>query len=314
MVPSSGPRVLRFARQARRKGAWNARCRAAVVTAALTAAACAPTVPPTAEAPPVPEVVRALTLEAAALAEPGPLPVDVTVGQLRSASGCVVRYEVVTPVRTDDGDDGTEYEHGSARPSELSVVWAHGFLRDLGSMRGWARHAAGHGVRSVVVSFCNSSAFAGRHDRNAADLRLVADAVRTRPDDPVVYAGFSAGGLSALLAAASDPHAIGYLGLDPVASGGLEAEAVGWAGPAMLIVGDASACNADGNANLLAALLPGAAFVRVPGATHCAFEDPYDPRCEWVCGRMDENSAASIRATIRGTAMAWLFALSRARP
>jgi len=282
--------------------------RVAAITVAFTAVACAPTVPATTPSPPVPQPVRERSPEAAALAQPGPFAVDVAVGELRSASGCLVRYEVVTPALWSNAGDATANDRGSAGDSDVTVVWAHGFLRDLTSMRGWARQVAGHGVRSVVVSFCNSSAFAGRHDRNAADLRKVADTVRAHPDDPVVYAGFSAGGLSALLAAAADPHAVGYVGLDPVASGGLESAAAGWDGPALLVVGEPSACNADGNARLLAALLPDAAFVRVPGATHCAFEDPYDPRCEWVCGRMDDD-AASIRATIRGTVMAWLLEL-----
>lgn len=279
---------------------------AALIAATLAWVACAPVVPASTPTAPEPALLLSLTPEAAALAEPGPFAVDVHAGQLPSAYGCLVRYEVVTPSIPTGGASGTATGDAASDTNGTIVVWAHGFLRDLASMRGWAVHAASHGLRSVAVSFCNSSAFAGRHQRNAEDLRLVADTVRAKSDDPVAYAGFSAGGLSALLAAASDPHAIAYLGLDAVPSGGLEAVATGWDRPGLLLVGEPSACNADGNARTIAPLVPGTAFVRVPGATHCAFEDPYDWRCEWVCGRMEEGSAASIRAAIRGTVTAWL--------
>ncbi|MFU8887739.1 MAG: hypothetical protein ACNA8N_03950, partial [Trueperaceae bacterium] len=98
-----------------------------------------------------------------ALATVGPFVAMVEPGSLRSAFGCTVDVELHRP------DDGA---------GDVTVVLAHGFLRDLASMRGWAEHLASHGVPTAVVSFCNSSPFAGRHDRNAADLRAVADAVR----------------------------------------------------------------------------------------------------------------------------------------
>lgn len=268
-----------------------------------------------------------------ALALPGPYEVDVQAGALRSAYGCEVRFEVLTP-RASGADRDAASVGPPAAPlaappapplaeppapplaappaGDVTVLWAHGFLRDLSSMRGWAEHSASHGLRSVAVSFCNSSPFAGRHERNAEDLRRVADAVRDRPNDRVVYVGFSAGGWSAFLAARADPDAIGYLALDAVVSEDPPAEAAPWRGPALFLLGEPSPCNAQGNAEALAGLLPEATFVRVAGATHCDFEDPYDPRCAWVCGRAPAEAVASIRETIRTSATAWLLQLARA--
>jgi pimeloyl-ACP methyl ester carboxylesterase len=236
------------------------------------------------------------------LATAGPFATTVDAGGLRSAFGCTVDYELHRP---------------EGRASDVTVVLAHGFLRNLASMRGWAAHLASHGVPTAVVSFCNSTPFAGRHDRNATDLRAVADAVRA-PGGGVLYAGFSAGGLAALLAAADDPASVALLGLDAVDSGGggrpsdgapgLAANATGLAVPALFLAAEPSSCNADGNMLPVAAQIASAQVVRVPNATHCHFEDPYAPLCERLCGRVEPPEAAdAIRATIRALATAWVL-------
>ncbi len=237
-----------------------------------------------------------------ALAAPGPFATTSEPGSLRSAFGCTVEFELHRPT---EGAGG------------VTVVLAHGFLRSLASMRGWAAHLASHGVPTAVVSFCNSTPFAGRHDRNAADLRAVADAVRA-PGGGVLYAGFSAGGLAALLAAADDPGAVALLGLDAVDSGrggrpgdgasGLASDAADLPVPALFLAAEPSACNADGNMLPVAARIASAAVVRVPNATHCHFEDPYAPACERLCGRVEPPAAAdAIRATIRALATDWVL-------
>ena len=190
----------------------------------------------------------------------------------------------------------------------------HGFTRSLTTMRGWARAWSDRGLRTVVVGFCNSSIFNGRHDRNAADL--VAVARHVEPDDaPVVYAGFSAGALSALLAADSDPRAIAYLGLDPVDSGD-QAAAVGRLRmPALFIYGAPSRCNAQNN---MIPVMPEADVriaLRVPFASHCDFELPYDSACERICGGVEpEETAGEVRATIRALATAWVTAQIGSEP
>jgi pimeloyl-ACP methyl ester carboxylesterase len=266
------------------RGAWAHGFLALAAAAAL--GACAPAAVRTAAAdldlPPSP----------APLAVAGPLEAGVEGGSQRSPFGCELRYEVHRPLGRDGG---------------ALVLLAHGFLRDLRTMRGWASHLASHGVATAVVSFCNSSPFDGRHDRNAADLRALADALLPG-DGKVLYAGFSAGGLAALLAAADDPRTVAYLGLDAVDSGGLAIRATGLAPPALFLLAEPGACNAEANMAAPAATIAAARSVRIPYATHCHFEDPYAPLCERLCGRLEPPEAAhAIRATIRSLATAWVL-------
>ena len=241
--------------------------------------------------------------ELAPFAAPGAHSVTVTPGQVRSEFGCTVKYEVHEPA----GRPGSE-EGGPEAAAPATVILAHGFMRSLAAMRGWATHWASHGVRTVVVSFCNSSWFAGRHDRNARDMVAVASAVPAgAPGSGVIYAGFSAGGLAALLAAADDSRAVAFLGLDAVDSGDLAATASGRIPRALFLFGEPSSCNADGNVVPLLPQFPGATALRIPFATHCDFENPYDPACERICGSVGpETTALAVRETIMAVATAWI--------
>lgn len=193
------------------------------------------------------------------------------------------------------------------------VVLAHGFMRRLANIRGWAEHFVSHGVTTVVVSFCNSSWLSGNHDRNGEDLIAVVDAVlEGGPNRSVVYGGFSSGGLAALLAAQADERTIAYLGLDAVDSAGLAASALGIEVPLLFLFGEPSACNADGN--MVAARPGGPAEIalRIPFATHCDFENPYDAGCESLCGaNLPREAAEEIRTNIKALATAWIVTHAR---
>jgi pimeloyl-ACP methyl ester carboxylesterase len=220
-----------------------------------------------------------------------------------------VEYEVYQPAAATAGQAVAEGQHEGP-----TLVLAHGFMRRLENMEGWAAHLASHGVRTVVVSFCNSSWFSGNHDRNAEDLVAVADTVVNPVHDAqvpgrVIYGGYSAGGLAALLAATNDERAVAYLGLDAVDSGNLASTASRISIPALFLFGEPSACNADSN---MVDVLPDGPFVlatRVSFATHCDFELPYDRQCERICGSVEPTEVADqIRTTIRAIAAAWIVA------
>lgn len=277
--------------------------------AVLVVAACAtaPTSVPEELAPaPLPPPAAAFAFDAddARVRADGQLAAQT--GTLESEWGCAVEYEY--------------YEPPTAAAARIEgaapglVVLGHGFTRDLTTMRGWARAWSERGMRTVVVGFCNSSVFNGRHDRNAADL--VAVATRIEPGDaPIVYAGFSAGGLAALLAAGSDPRAIAYLGLDPVDRGHLAATVERLRMPALFLYAAPSRCNANAN---MVPVMPEAdvrVALRVPFASHCDFEMPYDTACERLCGGVEpEETAREVRATIRALATAWVIAQIGADP
>jgi pimeloyl-ACP methyl ester carboxylesterase len=211
-------------------------------------------------------------------------------GVMTGVDGCEVAYEDYRPVMPATG---------------ATVILAHGFQRDLSTMRGWAEHWSAAGLRVVIPSLCNSSWFSGRHDRNAADLQAIR---RHLEIGPVIYAGFSAGGLAAYLASLDDPETVAYLGLDAVDSGDLAAARdEGLAVPALFLLAESSACNAKNN--FLPVIKRHKAYVsrRIKDATHCHFEMPYDSRCGWLCGRRDEAQTVRQQSEIRDAATRWIL-------
>lgn len=236
-----------------------------------------------------------LSAEAAAFVAPGSFDYTLLTGEHRGEHGCGVDYETYRP---------------SGAADDTMVFLAHGFLRSLKTMRGWAEHWASHGVAVTVMSLCNSSAFAGRHDRNAEDLVSLANKLHA---GPVIYAGFSAGGLAAHVAAANDPRTVGYLGLDSVDHKGLAIASIPETGyPVLLLIAEPSACNAKNNILDAAAHLPASEALRITYSTHCHFEYPYDSQCEIACGSVRPRESQLILIdTVRSLATAWILEARR---
>lgn len=239
-----------------------------------------------AERPPTP-----LRQETTALAQAGTQAVTVLSGAMRGTYGCSVSYEIYS---------------GAEPATDVTVYLAHGFQRDMTNMRGWARRWASYGVRTVIMSLCNSTWTAGNHDRNAEDMRALA---KMLGDGPAIYAGFSAGGLSALLAAAEDPRAVAYLGLDAVDANDLAAPAArSLKVPALFLLGMPSGCNADANMAPVIPTVNGATAVRIRATVHCMFEDPSDAVCASLCGTVEPAEAAlESKNVIRALATAWIL-------
>jgi hypothetical protein len=82
-------------------------------------------------------------------------PLNPVSGQLASEFGCELDYEYYAP-----SDD----------KALATVILAHGFMRDLDTVRGWTQHWSSQNIATVIVSFCNSNLINGHHQRNAADL------------------------------------------------------------------------------------------------------------------------------------------------
>lgn len=235
-----------------------------------------------------------LSAPAASHLQPGSLQATVIVGALTGVHGCTLAYE----------------SHLPSQPVTDSMVFlAHGFLRNLETMRGWAQHWASHGVPVTVMSLCNSSPLSGRHDRDAMDITLLADELH---EGPRIYAGFSAGGLAAFLAAAADDRATGYLGLDAVDSKALAREPdLFGAHMSLLLFAEPSACNAQNNMLDAAAAARGGLRLRVRNTTHCHYEYPYDKRCEIVCGAVEPAEVQTLLIdTVRSLATAWLLSVA----
>jgi hypothetical protein len=228
----------------------------------------------------------------------GPHDVSTSEGRVPTASGPGVAF--------------TRFRPTNPRAAAL-VVLGHGFLRDRSRMAGLAEHLASWGLEVVTVDFRHSRPWAGHHDKNAQDMVALAHHLGARQ---VIYSGFSAGGLSALLAAAADPAAIGYLGLDMVDDGTGAMAAAGLRFPLHGLVAPPSACNAHGNGlKVFAASAKPSRVVQVADASHCHFEFPMDGRCWLICGKGGQRrSRADIQTSILSLATASLLWQTGADP
>lgn len=201
-------------------------------------------------------------------------------GSMRALGGCEYAYTLYRAGRTEAPAD---------------VVLAHGFLRDRERMADLARALANGGLTTVTLDLCNMRPWDGGHRENAAEMRRVADQLAVaRP----VYAGCSAGGLAAILAAADDPDVAGVLVLDLVDQADVgRAAAADLEVPVVGLFGEASRCNANLNGLGVIETVARGEVIRIPGATHCDFESPTDGLCRLVC--VPEDRAAEVETRLR---------------
>jgi dienelactone hydrolase len=129
----------------------------------------------------------------------------------------------------------------------------------------------------------------------------------------IMLVGFSAGGLSSLLAA-DTPGVVGFVGLDPfdrVLSN--ETERAGITASrrltteALLLRAPASSCNAK------AVAAPWGSEMKalwrdelITGASHCDFEAPSDWKCRLACGDTDPARQLQVRQGLLDAAARWL--------
>ena len=219
-------------------------------------------------------------------------------GHADSETGCRLDYTVHRRVN----------ELGAVR-----VVLAHGFLRDQDRMQGFADGLAQRGLPTVTLDLCNMRPWDGAHRQNGRDMAQLARRLGARD---VVYAGFSAGGLAALMAASIDRDAIGVFAMDIVDRDGLGRQlASGLSIPIAGLFADPSSCNAHNNGLAIYAAASDARVRRFSGATHCDFETPTDTLCELLCeprGR-SPGEAVSIRQAIAQVALDSVEALAAGR-
>ena len=202
-------------------------------------------------------------------------------------------------------------------PSPVVVV-AHGFTRNRHTMAGWGGLLASEGF-VVLVPDLPTWADHARNGRAVAELLAAAQAGSLIPKPKLsgrtALVGFSAGGMSTLLAAADTTNLTCWVGLDPVA-GGQQANraAAGLRIPAFVLRAEPAPWNAHGNSREIFAALPGPAFsLAVIGASHVDAENPTSRAADWACGRSaPERRAvfgryllASLRAALLDDAAAW---------
>ena len=247
-------------------------------------------------------IVLALLL--AALAQPVWAAPDVGTSGSAPAALASERTESVTL----DGRQTLVDLHGPGRPVSIGVIFVHGFMRDRTTFAEHARAVAAEGVMAVAPDMPYHTD-SRRNAQALADLiGQLRDGRLGPPIERVVLVGFSAGGLSALLAA-DTPGVVGYVGLDPFdrPSGvGLDA-ARKLDKPARLLRAPSGACNAFAISSPWAGALKRLEVEHtIAKATHCDFEAPTDALCELVCGRADAERQKIVRREILKAVRDWL--------
>jgi len=199
-------------------------------------------------------------------------------------------------------------------PQKGAAILIHGFTRSRTTMGEHAQALAARGVLVLTPDMpctfdfrCNASAITEMVSllRNTSTFGS--------GNQRVMLVGFSAGGLSSLLAA-DTPGVVGFVGLDPfdrvlpneteragiTASRKLTTEA-------LLLRAPASSCNAKAVAAPWGAELK--ALWRdelIAGASHCDFEAPSDWKCRLACGDTDPARQLQVRNGIIDAAARWL--------
>lgn len=185
---------------------------------------------------------------------PGPFAVDSSTASMQVNDACNLEYGIFEPAES---------------ASEIPVLLAHGFMRSIDDMAPTAEHFASWGLTVYTVPLCTNS-FSIDHQLNGEAMAALGQALAP---GGAVYSGFSAGGLAAFVAAASDPNAVAFVGLDAVDNMGL---ADGLAGsldvPVRGAIAEPGQCNTNNNFTPVYAKLPAAPVIKIVGAEHFDFE------------------------------------------
>ena len=183
------------------------------------------------------------------------------------------------------------------------VVVVHGFSRSKRYMAGWGADLAGHGMIAAVMT----QPYWAKHSLNGQAIARLVELGRAgkwpvdaRSNGKVGLVGFSMGGLTTLLAAASlSPPVDAWVGLDPVDHAGRgAAKAALVKVPGLALLAEPSAFNGQGNALAMLHDYGGPLqVIKVTGTTHCDAESPSDILGQLACGRVDPLRHDRFRAT-----------------
>lgn len=187
--------------------------------------------------------------------------------------------------------------HSPEAPVHQHLILAHGFLRSPQTMEHLAVSFAKNGIETACIKLKRSTALNGNHTENARDLIALRQSLGWKN---VTYAGFSAGGLSALIAASEDPACKKLLLLDPVDQDTLGKEAAAKIRiPTLAILGKPGPGNANRNATAMLAAILECKTVEIPEATHCDFEAKPSALCHGMTGsKPDPARTARVHRTV----------------
>ena len=188
--------------------------------------------------------------------------------------------------------------HSPTAPVRHRAILAPGFLRGPKTMDHLGIALAADGVETAVIDLKRSRPWAGKHEENARDMIALRKALGW---SRVTYAGFSAGGLSALIAASEDAGAEKLLMLDPVDSRSLGLRtAPRIRVPALTILGQSGPGNGWQKGASMLDKIPNGTVVEIHEASHLDFELPSSP------GVQASTLTTSVQERILADAVDWV--------
>lgn len=188
------------------------------------------------------------------------------------------------------------YRPTGAGPFPLVSI-GHGFQNSKDNYVGLAQALGALGIVVVVPQFPNIVSPCGSdHARNARVMIAAMDQQITAGGIDVSklgFAGHSAGGLAAFLAAAQRPVAAVVL-YDPVENTNLGTPvAPTVTSPTLFLFAEPSTCNAQANSTGWFTAMPGLkARLKVVNANHCDPQEPISGVCSFACGGAAATSTA----------------------
>lgn len=219
-----------------------------------------------------------------------------------------------TTLTLDDATIDADVYVPAGRPPTGVAIVAHGWTRSKAQHRDLGTALADAGIVAVVPDLPNVLDLWGNGTlvvELVGQLESGALGMPPTPRSSIVLIGTSAGGLATVHAASKLPGLAGWIGLDPVDRTGTGIHAASQLDvPAIVLVGDASACNLFGSGRSIARAAPHLVrTVKVDGASHCDFESPTSTFCTRLCGRATREKQHEIR---RETVSASIELLRRA--
>jgi dienelactone hydrolase len=238
----------------------------------------------------------------------------VSAATVSATAGPAAPEPVQSQVHVLDGHRVTLDVYPVVGPQQGAAIFSHGFTRSRRTLAGHAQALADAGVLALTPDLpctfdfrCNARALA-----ELVGL-LRAGGAFGAPVEKVMLVGFSAGGLSSLLAA-DTPGVVGFVGLDPfdrtmpgeterlglTAAGQLRTEV-------LMLRAPPSSCNAEAVAAPWITVLP--VLWRdelIAGASHCDFESPTDWMCRLACGDTDSARQQRVRQGLLDAAARWM--------
>lgn len=221
----------------------------------------------------------------------GPFEIEINDGYFIATDGESTEYRLFSPI------DGPDVPH---------IIFAHEFVGSHDYLIDFSKHFASWGLEVATMNLMHSSFLNNDPIQDAEDLILLSDQILG--GGPVVYVGYSAGGLRAMIASALDISTVAFFGLDIV-----DLDALGQSYvqnldiPIFGLAGEASLCNSQSNGADIYIEAENSKLLRVTESDHCDFQSPNSFSCIFLCE--NENnlfSSDEINLLIKNLSTAFL--------